>query len=79
VFELGFGETGVLASYGSSTADNFRGAAGYVDKILKGARPGDLPVEYPRNFYLVVNLRTAKSLGLTVPPAVLLRATRVIE
>lgn len=79
VFELGFGETGVLASYGSRTADNFRGAALYVDKILKGARPGDLPVEYPRNFYLVVNLRTAKSLGLTVPPTVLLQATRVIE
>ena len=79
VFELGYGETSVLASYGPTTADNFRGVALYVDKILKGARPGDLPVEYPRKFYLVLNLKTARALGLTVPPAVLLQATSIIE
>jgi putative ABC transport system substrate-binding protein len=79
VFELGFAETGVLASYGPRTADNFSRAALYVDKILKGARPGDLPVQYPLTFYLEINLRTAKSLGLTVPPSVLLQATRIIE
>jgi putative ABC transport system substrate-binding protein len=79
VFELGFAETGVLASYGPRTRDNFSRAAVYVDKILKGARPGDLPVQYPLTFYLEINLRTAKSLGLTVPPSVLLQATRIIE
>jgi len=79
LFEFGVDEAGALASYGPSVQDNFRGAATYVDKILKGARPGDLPVEQPTKFYLVINLRTAKMLGLSVPAAVLLQASRIIE
>jgi putative ABC transport system substrate-binding protein len=79
VFELGFAETDALASYGPSLPDNFRRAAVYVDKILKGTRPGDLPVEQPARFYLVINLKTARALGLTIPPSVLLQATRVIK
>ena len=79
VFELGFADTSALASFGPSVPDNFRRAAVYVDKILKGARPGDLPVEQPATFHLVINLRTAKALGLTIPPSVLLQATRMIE
>jgi putative ABC transport system substrate-binding protein len=79
MFELGFAESGALAAYGPSVPDNFRRAAVYVDKILKGTRPGDLPVEQPARFHLVINLKTASALGLTVPPSVLLQATRVIE
>jgi putative tryptophan/tyrosine transport system substrate-binding protein len=79
MFELGFAEAGALASYGSNVEDNFRRAAVYVDKILKGARPGDLPVQQPTRFDLVINLRTARALGLTVPPSMLLQATRTIE
>jgi putative ABC transport system substrate-binding protein len=74
-----FAEAGGLLSYGPRYADFFLGAAGYVDKILRGARPGELPVEQPVNFELIVNLKTAKALALTVPPAVLLRADQVIQ
>ncbi len=79
MFELGFAETGGLASYGPSVPDNFRRAAVYVDKILKGARAGDLPVQLPTTFDLVINLRTARAFGLTIPPSVLLQATRIVE
>ena len=72
-------EAGGLISYGTVVADNFRRVPLYVDRILKGANPGDLPIQEPTKYELVVNLRTAKALGLTIPSLFLARADEVIE
>ena len=78
-FLSAFARDGGLLSYGADAVDLWRDAASYVDRILRGAKPADLPVQLPTKFHMVVNLKTAKALGLAVPPSIMLRADEVIE
>ena len=78
-WESFFARHGGLLSYGADTVDVWRRAAAYVDRILRGEKPGDLPVQFPTKFEMVVNLKTAKALGLTVPQSMLVRADEVID
>jgi putative ABC transport system substrate-binding protein len=74
-----FAQSGALCTYGPLLAESYRRLAYYVDRVLKGAKPAELPIEQPSKFELVINLKTAKSLGLTIPPSVLARADTVIQ
>ena len=78
-YQSPFARDGGLLSYGADTVDTWRRAATYVDRILRGEKPGDLPVQFPTKFEMVVNLKAAKGLGLAVPPSIMLRADEVIE